>query len=96
MEGDEALSVENLPFDGLVGEVGFPVLELLGEVGRVFFAAAGVGDDVEFTWETGDDGVVYDAAGFAVEKSGKGRVVFLEGGQGRWGDALEEGLGAGA
>jgi hypothetical protein len=96
LEGDETLAVEDGPLNGLVWVLCLPSLELLFQVCRVLFSAAGIGDDVELVFEAGDYCVVDDAAGLGVEEGGESGLVFWEGGYGGGCYALEEGLGAGA
>jgi hypothetical protein len=73
------LAVKDLPLDRFVRMVALPCLELLLEVSRVLFPAAGVGDDVELVGKAGDDCIVYNAAGVGVKKGGEGRLVFWKG-----------------
>ena len=75
--------------------------DLSREVGEVFRAAGGVGDDVEGgegggRGEAGDDGVVHDAAGDWMEETRKSGMVGCEGGDGGGGDEFEEGGAGGA
>jgi len=70
LEGDEALVFEDAPFDGGIGgvsEAGNVGLQ----VGEVFVAAAGIGDDVECLGaEAGDDRVIYNSACLGMEECG--------------------------
>ena len=69
LEGDEALVFEDTPFDGRGWGGVAEGSEVGGEVGEVFVAATGVGDDVECLGaNAGDDGVVYNSTSFRVKE----------------------------
>ena len=102
MEGDEAVGLAVClqvaeSDDGVDGVV--PVGEGAVDEAVVLGAAAGVGDDVEEVFgaffESGDDAVVDDAAGLGVQQGAEGGVAGREVFYASWGDALEEGFGAG-
>lgn len=68
--------------------------DLRREVIEIFGSTSCIGDKVEEIWallETGDDGVVYDAACPGVKETGKGGVIGLEAIDRGRGDFLEKG-----